>query len=155
MTRFSQGLLLLGCIAVASTAALAAKDPNMDAIKARKGEMQVRSLNAGPLFAMARGKIDYDAELASKLAGNLKTLLEVDMNRAWPAGSGIDKYFGETNAKEEIWTTFPEIAEYGKRYAKAVNELAAVAGNGQDALRSKVGALGKSCKGCHDQFQEE
>ena len=67
----------------------------------------------------------------------------------------MDNYFGETVSKPEIWTTYPKIVDYGKDYAKAVNELAAVAGNGQDALRSKVGALGKSCKGCHDEFRAE
>ncbi len=155
MRGLSKLALLLVCAGLVSTAALAAKDPNIDAIKARQGEMQVRSLNAGPLFAMARGKIPYDAEMANMLAGNLKTLLSVNMGRAWPQGSDLDNYFGETAAKPEVWTTYPKIVDYGKDYAKAVNELAAVAGNGQDSLRSKVGALGKSCKGCHDEFQAD
>ena len=105
---------------------LAADDPNEKAIKARQGEMQLRSFNAGPLFDMAKGKIDYDAELASKLAGNLKLQLDLDMGRAWPGGSGNDKYPGKTTALPKIWETYPEIAEYGKRYKEAVNNLAAL-----------------------------
>ena len=155
MSRLSKCLLFLCCAGLVSTAALAAKDPNIDAIKARKGEMQIRSLNAGPLFAMARGKIPYDAGMAAMLAGNLKTMLNLDMGRAWPQGSDLDSYFGETNAKPELWANYPKILDYRKSYATAVNELAAVAGNGQDALRSKVGALGKSCKGCHDAYQAD
>ena len=133
----------------------AGNDPLEKAIKARQGEMQLRSFNAGPLFGMAKGKMDYDAELASKLAGNLKTLLDLDMGRAWPQGSDNKAYPGKTTSLPKIWETYPEIAEYGKNYAKAVNELAAVAGDGLEALRSKIGDVGQGCKGCHDDFREE
>ena len=146
-------LLIIGTTLAAP--GFAAKDPLKDAIKARQGEMQLRSFNAGPLFGMAKGDIEYDAELATKLAGNLKLMLDLDTSREWPKGSDIDNYMGDTTALPEIWTTYPEIANYGKKYAQAVNDLAAVAGNGRDALKSKLGALGKSCKGCHDEFREK
>lgn len=133
----------------------AAQDPLKKAIKARQGEMQLRAFNVGPLFGMAKGQIEYDAALANKLAGNLKLMLDLDNGRAWAKGSDIDNYMGDTTALPKIWTTYPEISNYGKKYAQAVNELAAVAGNGRDALKSKIGALGKSCKGCHDEFREK
>ncbi len=57
----------------------AAKDPNLKLIKARQGEMQLRSFNVGPLFGMAKGQMEYNAELAATLANNLKTQLELDM----------------------------------------------------------------------------
>ena len=147
------GVLLL---ASALSAPLSAgNDPLEKAIKARQGEMQLRSFNAGPLFGMAKGKMDYDAELAGKLANNLKIQLGLDMGRAWPQGSDNSAYPGKTTALPKIWETYPEISEYGKKYAKAVNELAAVAGNGADALKGAIGNLGKSCKGCHDDFREK
>jgi cytochrome c556 len=146
------GLLLIGLSLTAP--GFAANDPLLNAIKARQGEMQLRAFNVGPLFGMAKGKIDYDAALAAKLAGNLKLMLDLDNGRAWAKGSDIEAYNGKTTALPKIWTTYPEIGEYGKKYAAAVNELAAVAGNGVDALKSKMGALGKSCKGCHDEFRE-
>jgi cytochrome c556 len=96
-----------------------------------------------------------DPLLATILAGNLKLMLDLDNGRAWAKGSDIDNYMGDTTALPKIWTTYPEIGKYGKKYAEAVNELAAVAGNGRDALKSKVGVLGKSCKGCHDEFREK
>ena len=134
---------------------VAAKDPNISAIKARQGEMAIRAFNTEPLFAMAKGKMPYDAELASKLAANLKLLLDLDTSRDWPPGTGIDNYPNKTHALPKIWTTYPEIGKYGKKYAQAVNELNEVAGKGLDAMGSKVGALGKSCKGCHDEYQED
>jgi cytochrome c556 len=135
--------------------AFAAKDPNLKAIKARQGVMQLRSFNAGPLFGMAKGKIEYDAELANMLANNLLMMTKINNGRTWPKGSDNAAYKGKTTALPEIWSTYPEVAEKGKAYVKAVTELAAVAGNGVDALKSKIGALGKGCKGCHDDFREK
>ena len=146
-------LLIIGLTLAAP--GFAGKDPLKNAIKARQGEMQLRAFNVGPLFGMAKGKIDYDADLAKKLAGNLKLMLDLDNGRAWAKGSDIDSYMGDTTALPKIWTTYPEISKYGKKYVAAVNELAAVAGDGRDALKSKMGAVGKSCKGCHDEFREK
>ncbi len=133
----------------------AAKDPNKSAIKARQGEMQLRAYNAGPLFAMAKGKMPYDADKAKMLAGNLVKLLDIDISSAWVKGTDNKAYPNDTTALEDIWTTYPEIGKYGKKYATAVRELSAVAGTGLNPLKSKIGALGKSCKGCHDEFREK
>lgn len=154
MKLYQQLCMLLVATALTGVA-FAADDPLLQAIKARQGEMQLRSFNAGPLFGMAKGDIEYDAEMANKLAGNLKLLLDLDMSRSWPSGSDTGNYAGKTTALPKIWTTYPEISEYGKKYAMAVTELAAAAGNGRDALKSKIGALGKSCKACHDEFREK
>lgn len=154
MKIVSKLLLVVAALTIAGPG-FAAKDPLKKAIKACQGEMQLRSFNAGPLFAMAKGEIEYDAALASTLAGNLKLMLDLDNGRAWPQGSHIDNYKGETTALPKIWTTYPEISNYGKKYKAAVNELAQAAGDGRGALKSKIGALGKSCKGCHDEFREK
>ena len=135
--------------------AFAGKDPLMNAIKARQGEMQVRAHNLGPLIAMAKGKMPYESKLASQLAGNLKLLLDLDTSRDWPPGSDNKSYPHKTRALTEIWTNYPEIGKYGKDYAIAVKELNAVAGDGLEALQSKIGAVGNTCKGCHDEYQEE
>ena len=152
-------MLVLGlsviAVLVSSLGFTADKDPNLKAIKARQGDMQLRSFNAGPLFAMAKGDLEYDAELANTLANNLKLLLEMDMGRAWPQGSHNENYPGKTTALPKIWETYPEISENGKKYAKAVNDLAAVAGNGLAEIRRTVSPLGKSCKACHDSFREK
>jgi cytochrome c556 len=147
------GLFIIGL--TLSLPGMAAKDPNKSAIKARQGEMQLRAFNAGPLFAMAKGKMEYDADKASMLANNLVKLLDIDIRSAWVKGTDNENYPDNTTALPKIWTTYPEIGKYGKKYAKAVKELAAVAGKGEGMLKSKIGALGKSCKGCHDEFREK
>ncbi len=134
---------------------LAAKDPKKGAIKARQGEMQLRAYFAGPLFAMAKGKMEYDAAKASMLADNLVKLLDIDIRSSWVKGTDNENYPDDTTTLPKLWTTYPEIGKYGKKYATAVRELAAVAGQGEAQLKSKIGALGKSCKGCHDDFREK
>lgn len=147
-------LLFIG-LALTAPALAADRDPLKDAIKARQGEMQLRAFNSGPLFAMAKGAMPYNAELASMLAGNLKALTAVNNGRAWAKGSDNVAYPDDTTALPKIWETMPEIGKYGKEYGIAVNELAAVAGTGGDAFNDKVGALGKACKNCHDEFRKK
>ena len=153
--KFATKLCLMLVALTFAAPGFAAKDPNLKLLKARQGEMQLRSFNAGPLFGMAKGKVEYDAELASTLANNLKTQLSLDMGRAWKKGTDNAAYPGKTTSLPKIWSTYPEISNYGKKYKTAVNELAAAAGNGLDALKPKVSALGKTCKGCHDEFREK
>lgn len=155
MRKILFALMCLGVTGLTSFAAAAEDDPNLLLIETRQGEMEIRAFSAGPLFHMAKGEIPYDAEQAAKLANNLKVLLDLDIGGAWAAGTGKDKYPDETDALPEVWSTYPEVAEHGKEYANAVNELAAVAGDGLDALRSKIGGLGDACKGCHDDFREK
>jgi cytochrome c556 len=150
-------LMLTTCLMVLVSTALTAADddPNLALIKGRQGEMNIRTFFATPLFGMAKGDIPYDAEKAANLANNLKLMLQLDMSAAWAAGTGKDNYEGKTHALPEIWSTYPKVAEAGKAYAAAVNEFAAVAGDGLDALRSKIGDVGDGCKGCHDDFREK
>lgn len=131
------------------------KDPNKVAIDARKGEMNLRAFFAGPLFAMAKGKIPYDAEKAQMLADNLVRLMGIETGNAWVEGTDKTAYPDDTTALAKIWTTYPEIGEYADKHDTALKELAAVAGKGEDALKSKIGALGKACKGCHDEYREK
>lgn len=132
-----------------------ANDLEESAIKARQGQMQLRSFNAGPLFAMAKGDMAYDAEMASKLANNLKVMLNLDNSRAWMNGTSNEEYPEMTGALPEIWESGSEVGDRGKAYADAVNALAGAAGEGLDALTSGVKDLGQACKGCHDDYREE
>lgn len=133
----------------------AGDDPLLKAIKARQAEMTLRSFNAGPLFGMAKGDIEYDAELAATLANNLLTLTTVNSGRMWPEGSDNEAWPDDTRSLPEIWTTYPDIEDKEKAYVDAITALAGVAGNGLGELRSVIGDVGQSCKGCHDDFRAE
>lgn len=129
--------------------------PFQKEIKARQSFMQVYSYNLGLLGAMAKGESPYDSKIAMGAANNLLAAAQMDNSTMWPAGSdaSADGLADKTRAKSEIWSTFPEISEKHKALTSALTEMVADAGNGLDAVRAKMGAVGDGCKGCHESFR--
>jgi cytochrome c556 len=146
------GIMTAGAV---STAALA--DGHLEkAVQARQGFMKVVAFNLGPLGAMAKGEMEYDAELAANNAKNIEALAVMNTGAMWPEGSdnaalGEDK----TRALPAAWAADSKVMEKHEAWAKASAELAATAGDGLDALKAGVGAVGKSCGGCHDDYRAE
>ncbi|MEM7041218.1 MAG: cytochrome c [Pseudomonadota bacterium] len=146
------------CIAAACVCAgPALADGHMEkAVKARKGFMQVVAFNLGPLGAMAKGEMEYDAEAAAAYAANLEVLAKMNTGAMWPAGSdnaalGEDK----TRALPAAWASDSKVMEKHGAWTEASVNLAAVAGDGLDALKGAIGDVGKSCGGCHDDYRAE
>lgn len=151
---------LFAAIGIAVTGAVvtsALADGHIEkAVKARQGFMQVVSFNLGPLGAMAKGEMDYDAELAANNAKNLHALSTMGNGAMWPEGSdnaalGEDK----TRALPAAWAADSKVGEKHQAWIDASANLAAVAGDGLDALKGAVGDVGKSCGGCHDDYRAE
>ena len=138
----------IGITAVAGWPAIADKhDPNEKAIEARRALMKLHGWYAGPLFGMAKGNIEYNADAAKIAAENLKMVLKADTSAMWPKGSHKAAYPGKTRALEKAWTQYDP--KHREAAEKAADNMAAAAGNGLDALRANIGALGDSCSGCH------
>jgi len=142
------------CASLLSLPAMAEPDANEVALGARQGYMKMVVFNAKPLFGMAKGKLDYDADLASALADNLLQLSQMNTARMWPKGSDGDAYL-ESDALPGIWADDSDFKKREQAFKDAVAELATAAAAGQPALRDKVGGLGKSCKACHDDYRAE
>lgn len=145
--------LLMAVAPVSAREPLNTKDPIEKAIKARQSYFQLVSFNAGPLFGMAKGNVDYDAKKAQDLANNLLALTSMTNGALWPKGSDNDAKKGKTRALPAIWESGSKIGDSSKAFKDAVKQLASVAGNGLDALKPAVGDLGKSCGGCHKPFR--
>jgi cytochrome c556 len=72
------------------------------AIKARKAQMTLFAFNLGPLGAMAKGTLPYDADMATKAATNLAILAKMDQSGIWLEGT--DQMSAEnTRALPDIW----------------------------------------------------
>ena len=154
MHFFTRSILVAVGLTLALSAS-AAKDPNEKAIKSRQAVMALQSWYAGPLFTMAKGDMEYDAEMAGTYAAHLNMMANLDGGPMWPPGTDNGAYAGKTRALPEIWSTYPAVGEKDQALKDAAAALAEVAGGGLDALRSKIGAVGKACKGCHDDFRAE
>lgn len=145
-------LLIAGLAAAAPV--LAADSPEEAAIKAREGVMHIRAFNLGNLVAMVKQEVPYDADAAQTYAGNLKTLNQVDMRSAWMEGTSVDQYI-DSRAKPEIWTSGAKFADHAKQEAEAADKLAAVAGDGLQAMAPAVKDLAQTCKNCHDDYRTD
>lgn len=144
-------LAVVAAIAALSQPAAAQFAKPEDAIKYRQSAMFVMQQNFARLAGMVQGKLPYDAKLAADSAANAEY-----MSRLPWAGfvEGSDKG-GNTKAKAEIWKDKAKFMDYAEKMQTEMSKLNATAKSGNlDALKPAVAAVGRSCKTCHDAFQE-
>ena len=134
-------LVVAGLVLGASLAVLAA-----DAFHDRRMAMEAVGDAMKPLAAMAKKEAPFDAAAvkanATTIADNLKKSAAL-----FPAGSGG----GTSRAKAEIWT---DAAGFDKAM-KDAHAAAVALQNVKDeaAFGPALGAVGASCKGCHDKYR--
>lgn len=145
-------LVSAAVLSVAVAAPVAMASDFEDQIAARKAVMEIAKYNMGILGAMAKGKVEYNAELASEAATNMLAVASIKAPSTWPAGSDNSKV-DDTKAKPEAWSNYEDVMAKHQSWVAASETMAANAGNGLDALRGSIGALGKSCKGCHSEYK--
>lgn len=144
-------LAVLFGVAISSTQARA--DDGERAIWARQGFMNLVSWEAGPLFAMAKGDMPYDATAAQGHADKLKTLYQYPFTTLFLPGTSKADRPGKTRALPEIWQNRDKFEERFHNERALVAALGEQAANGQPALAAAVSELGKGCGGCHKQFR--
>ena len=121
------------------------------AMDARQSHMGLYGFNLGPIGAMAQDKMPYDADVASAAAANLAALANMWHDRYW--AEGTDSSVEGSRAKAEIWTDMEGLVADDMKLAAATTALAAVAGDGLDALKTAFGPVGKSCGSCHEAYR--
>jgi len=122
-----------------------------DAIKYRKGAFTVMAAHFGRVAGMAQGKIPFDAKVAAQNA-EVATFMSTLPFAGF--GPGTDK--GETRAKPEIWAEMDKFNAGAKKMQDEMAKLNAAAKSGNlDAIKAAAGEVGKSCKGCHDEYRKE
>ncbi len=152
MVRIPLALALTCGLAVAGTA-FAGGHAGNPAVSARKAHMQLYSFNLGLLGAMAKGETEYNADAAAAAASNLAAVASLNQSAYWVPGTSSDDLPGESRAKPEIWEAGSTAAEIGMSFAEAAAALAAVAGDGKDAMAGAMGAVGKGCGDCHKAYR--
>jgi cytochrome c556 len=144
-------LVLLGSlVTLASLPAAAQFQKPEDAIKYRQSALTVMANHFGRLGAMAQGRAPFDAKVAAENADIVLTMSKLPFAAF---GEGTDK--GRPNrAKPEIWKEQAKFKAAAEKMQGEVVKLDAAAKTGNlDALKAAVGAVGASCKACHDDFQ--
>jgi cytochrome c556 len=100
------------------------------------------NLKATPDVALIRTNAKVIAKLAPKVA-------------TWfPAGTGKEAGV-KTAALPAIWTQRADFDAASRKFADAAKAFDAVAAKGNmDDIKTAAGALGQTCKGCHQNFRE-
>lgn len=121
-------------------------------IKARQGVMWTIALNLGTLGAMAKGEVDYDAEAATAAGESIHGVSMVHLASLFPEGSDGGMNDG-TTAKDTINSDTAGFNEKWAAFGVAAEKAATEAGNGKEALGPILGALGGTCKACHQDYR--
>lgn len=122
-----------------------------DAIKYRQSAMALQGNHMGRLFAMANGRVPFDAKVASEQIEIIAMLNRMQFV-AFIEGSGT----GNTRAKPEIWTDKDKWTAAVAKSQEDVSKLVVAGRTGNlDQIKAATGAVGQSCKGCHDDFQRK
>lgn len=139
---------LAGVMALGSTAALAAEAE--DAIKYRQGVFSAVKWHFGTMGEVVKGKQDYNAEDFTRRADIVAQLSKLPLE-GFIAGS----YEGDTDALSAIEQNWDKFEGGMNMFAEKADALAAAAKTGDmDQIRPAFGEVGKTCKGCHDNFKD-
>ena len=146
---FARTFIITATVVATASLAFAGSHGGNSAVKARKAHMQLNGHNIGIIAAMAKGEVEYNAEAAMAAAGNLVALANLAQSSYWVPGTSNAELGDETNALPVIWESGSTAGKIAGELADAVAKLAAVAGDGQEALGPALGPVGGACGACH------
>ena len=146
-------ILAVTCGVAVASAALAGGHSGNPAVTARKAHMQLYGFNLGILGGMAKGETEYNADAAAAAASNLAAVAALNQSAYWVPGTSSDDLPGESRAMPAIWEEGSKAGEIGASFAEAAAALAAVAGDGKDAMAAAMGGVGKGCSDCHKAYR--
>lgn len=108
--------------------------------------------NFGPIGAMLKGEMPWNQEQLQGFADDLSAVSTLNVLRGFPDGS--DK--GTTRAKPAIWENRDDFAQKLTDMQAAVETLnVAVKTGDRAAIGEQVGAVGQTCKACHDEYKSK
>ncbi|BAP54621.1 cytochrome c, class II [Thioploca ingrica] len=130
----------------------AAENKTTDAIEYRQAAFEVLAWNFGPMGAMVKGKIPFDAKTFAERAANVAFLSKMPLEGFIPGSEQ-----GETDAKPIIWQEWDDFkAKMGQLQEKSA-KLAEVAKTATkvEEVANQFGETAKVCKGCHEKYRED
>lgn len=145
-----QSMLVISLLGGTASTALAAGSVQ-GAIDFRESVMTAFKWYMGPMGAMAKGKIPFDAAYFRSRAEGLANATRLDVAEGFPEGS-----IGESEARPEIWLEWDKFqAEYEalRKEAEALREVAA--SGDEAAMKAQFAKTGEQCGSCHKKYREK
>ena len=146
-----KSLLAAGlAVALVSGNALAQMKPET-MVKQRQAAMTLLGKYWGPMAGMMQGKVPYDAKIVQRNAGFLDNISRMP----WDGFAESTKDV-KSAALPAIWSDNAKFAEAADRLQNEASKLYAVSRSGDEAaVKAQLGAVGKSCGGCHESFRQK
>lgn len=120
-------------------------------VKQRQAGMTLIAKYWGPLGGMGAGRVPYDAAVVERNAGYLETLSKLPWDGFNASTSGE-----KSAALPAVFSEPAKFKENSDALQAAIAKLAATAKGGSEAdVKAAIGAVGKACGSCHDNFRQK
>jgi len=120
-------------------------------VKQRQSAMTLIGKYFGPLGGMAQGKVPYNPSIVQRNAEYLHALSQMPWDGFDPSTKGE-----KSRALPALWEQPGKVKEAVDRFQSEVGKLQQVSKGGDEgAIKAQIGAVGKSCANCHDNFREK
>ncbi|MBT8148126.1 MAG: cytochrome c [Gammaproteobacteria bacterium] len=151
--------LTIASLVVASSMMLAvnAQDPTPEqlaqqAAETRQSVFKLFRYNLGNISGMARGTVEFDAEVAERNARRIAAM--APMIPELFQAMDTREYDVETEALPVIWEQFDLFQERAQALVDGANTFAEVAAGGDRmATLGAIRAFGANCGNCHETFR--
>ena len=150
MKRSGLAAVVALALGLAAGAVFAQQKPEV-MVKQRQAVMTLQGKYFGPMAGMAQGKVPYNVDVIKRNSAFLDNLSRM----AW---DGFDP--GTKDVKSAtLPAAYEQQAKFKEAAARLENEahkLYQVAQSGDEAaVKAQIGAVGKSCGGCHESFRQK
>jgi cytochrome c556 len=150
MKRTLAGLVLTTLLA-APFAAQAQFAKVEDAVKYRKSALSLMGTHFGRIGAVVKGERPYDKAAVEADAALVETFAKLPW-AAFPAGSDT----ADSKAKPEIWKEQEKFRAGAEKLEAETAKLSTAARSGDlAAIKAAFGAVGQTCKACHDNYRNK
>lgn len=133
-----------------SPVAMAQAKPDV-LVKQRQAVMTLQIKYFGPLFGVAQGRVPYNAAMVQRNAGLLDNLSRMAWDGFDPATKGE-----KSRALPAIYDSKDKFMQYAAQLENETSKLVSVSRSGDEAaVKAQIGAVGKVCGACHDDFRSK
>ena len=150
MKRSGMAAVVALALGVTAGTVLAQAKPEV-LVKQRQSAMTLIGKYWGPLGGMAQGKVPYNAEVVQRNAAYLETLAKMPWDGFDPATKDV-----KSAALPEVYSNQAKFKEAADRLQNETAKLAQMSKSGdENAIKAQLGAVGKSCGACHNDFRQK
>ena len=148
-TKLLAAALSVGALGGASLEALAQAKPDV-LVKQRQAAMTLQGKYLGPIGAMMKGAVPYNADVVAVNATYLENLARM------PWDGFVASTQGEKSKTKPAAYTDAKFKAAADALESATAKLGAAARARDEAgVRASFGAVAKACGSCHDDFREK